>query len=144
MPAIGYVAGAYFTRGVEKLDHWIAFALLGFIGGKMIKDSFSEKRDEKGRDKEEAVQKRHGFVKMLALSLATSIDALAVGITFAFFKVNIYAAICITGLATFFIAMGGVVIGSVFGTRFRSKAEFLGGAVLVVIGIKMVVEHLFF
>jgi putative Mn2+ efflux pump MntP len=144
MPAIGYVSGIYFTRGIEKLDHWIAFILLGLIGGKMIKDSFSEKRDEKGRNEEKTAHKRHGLVRMFVLALATSVDALVIGITFAFFKVNIYMAMCITGLATFFIAMCGVIIGGVFGAKFRSKAEFLGGAVLVAIGIKIVIEHLFF
>jgi putative Mn2+ efflux pump MntP len=139
MPAIGYFAGVYFARNIEKLDHWIAFALLGFIGGKMIKDSFSEERDEVTPDK-----KRPGFGRMLVLAVATSIDALAVGVTFAFFQVDIYTAICITGAVTFFIAMCGVIIGSVFGARFRSKAELLGGAVLVTIGIKIVIEHVFF
>jgi putative Mn2+ efflux pump MntP len=81
---------------------------------------------------------------MLILAVATSIDALAVGTTFAFFKVNIYTAIAITGPITFFIAMGGVIIGSIFGTKFKSKAEFAGGTVLIIIGIKIVVEHLFF
>jgi putative Mn2+ efflux pump MntP len=139
MPAIGYVSGVYFVDKIEKLDHWIAFALLGFIGGKMIKDSFSKERDEEKTDKA-----TFGFVKMLVLALATSIDALAVGITFSFLKVNIYTAICITGATTFFIAMCGVIAGNVFGARFRSKAELLGGAVLVAIGIKIVIEHVFF
>ncbi|MDR1468956.1 MAG: manganese efflux pump MntP family protein [Spirochaetaceae bacterium] len=141
MPAIGYFVGVYFASKIERLDHWIAFALLGFIGGKMIKDSFAEGRNE---NEGKTDKRRHGFVKMLVLAVATSIDALAVGITFAFFKVNIYTAICITGMTTFFIAMCGVIIGSVFGARFRSKAEFAGGAVLVAIGIKIVIEHVFF
>jgi putative Mn2+ efflux pump MntP len=139
MPTIGYFAGIYFVDKIANLDHWIAFTLLGFIGGKMIKDSFSKGKREEGADKN-----TFGFIKMLVLAVATSIDALAVGITFAFFKVNIYTAILITGMVTFFIAMGGVIIGSVFGTKFRSKAEFAGGAVLVIIGIKIVIEHIFF
>jgi putative Mn2+ efflux pump MntP len=143
MPAIGYVSGVYFAHKIEKLDHWIAFALLGFIGGKMIKDSFSEKRN-KEQDEGKTDGNAFGFIRMLVLALATSIDALAVGITFAFFRVNIYTAICITGTTTFFIAMCGVIIGAVFGARFRSKAEFSGGAVLVAIGIKIVIEHIFF
>jgi putative Mn2+ efflux pump MntP len=138
MPAIGYLAGVYFAARIEDLDHWIAFALLGLIGGKMIKDSFSKEKGEERVDKNS-----FGFIRMLILSVATSIDALAVGTTFAFFKVNIYTAVLITGAVTFFIAMGGVIIGGIFGTRFRSKAEFIGGAVLVIIGIKIVVEGIF-
>ncbi|MDR0662762.1 MAG: manganese efflux pump MntP family protein [Spirochaetaceae bacterium] len=139
MPAIGYFAGIFFVSKLEDLDHWIALALLGCIGGKMIKDSFSKEDREEKHDKNS-----FGFVKMLLLAIATSIDALAVGTTFAFFKVNIYTAIAITGPVTFFIATSGVLIGSVFGTKFRSKAEFAGGAVLVIIGIKILAEHLFF
>jgi putative Mn2+ efflux pump MntP len=139
MPAIGYFAGVFFVSKFESLDHWIAFALLGCIGGKMIKDSYTKKDGGEKHDKNSL-----GFVKMLILAVATSIDALAVGTTFAFFKVNIYTAIAITGPVTFFIAVGGVIIGNVFGTKFKSKAEFAGGAVLIIIGIKIVVEHIFF
>jgi putative Mn2+ efflux pump MntP len=140
MPAIGYFAGFFFAHKIESLDHWIAFALLGFIGGKMIKDSFSAEKTEGEKSGKNSL----GFVKMLILSVATSIDALAVGTTFAFFKVNIYTAILITGPVTFFIAICGVIIGHIFGTRFRSKAEFVGGTVLIIIGIKIVIENLFF
>ncbi|MDR3114945.1 MAG: manganese efflux pump MntP family protein [Treponema sp.] len=139
MPAIGYVAGVFFVQHFEDLDHWIAFTLLGFIGGKMIKDSFSK---EKGT--EESDSNPFGCINMLILAVATSIDALAAGTTFAFFKVTLYTAILITGPVTFFIAMGGVLIGNSFGTRFKSKAEFAGGAVLIIIGIKTVIEHLLF
>jgi putative Mn2+ efflux pump MntP len=139
MPAIGYFAGLFFAAKFEDLDHWIAFALLGFIGGKMIKDSFSREEEE-----EKPGKNPFGFIRMLVLAIATSIDALAVGTTFAFFEVNIYAAIAITGPVTFFIAMGGVIIGGIFGTKFKSKAEFAGGAVLIGIGIKIVIEHLLF
>ncbi|MDR3147610.1 MAG: manganese efflux pump MntP family protein [Treponema sp.] len=140
MPAIGYFVGFFLVDKIAGLDHWIAFVLLGFIGGKMIKDSFS--KEDHGEKKEPETGKNpFGVIKMLVLAIATSIDALAIGTTFALFKVNIYTAILITGFVTFFIAMGGVVIGNVFGTRFRSKAEFAGGAVLVIIGVKIVVEH---
>ena len=138
MPTIGYFAGIYFSNKIQNLDHWIVFALLGVIGGKMIKDSFSKNHEEKTQGNPFA------FVKMLVLALATSIDALAVGITFAFFKVNIFKAVAITGLITFFISMCGVKIGNIFGSKFKSKAEFTGGAVLVLIGIKILIEHLFF
>jgi putative Mn2+ efflux pump MntP len=139
MPLIGYFAGAFFADKIENTDHWIAFVLLGFIGGKMIKDSFSKNNEEEKTDKYS-----FGFIKMLTLAVATSIDALAVGITFAVFKVNIYGAILITGATTFFISICGVKIGNTFGTKFKSKAEFTGGAVLIIIGIKIVIEHIFF
>jgi putative Mn2+ efflux pump MntP len=138
MPAIGYFAGIYFVNKIQNLDHWIAFALLGFIGGKMIKDSLSKEKDEKP-DKYS-----FKFINMLILSLATSIDALAVGITFAFLKVNIIKAVSITGTITAFISICGIEIGNIFGTRFKLKAELTGGAVLILIGIKIVIEHIFF
>jgi putative Mn2+ efflux pump MntP len=136
MPFIGYFGGIHFTARIQHLDHWISFALLCFIGGKMIKDSFSKE------EKTDNVSFK--FLNMLLLALATSIDALAVGITFAFFKINIYGAILLIGLTTFVISTAGVKIGNLFGTRFKSKAEFLGGAVLVFMGVKILAEHLFF
>jgi putative Mn2+ efflux pump MntP len=134
MPFIGYFSGIHFAKKIQDMDHWIAFALLGFIGGKMIKDSFS--REEKPQENQ------FHFTKMLLLAVATSIDALAVGITFAFFEVNIYTAIIITGLTTFCISSAGVKVGSTFGAKLKSKAEFIGGAVLVILGIKILIEHL--
>ena len=139
MPTIGYFAGIYFASKIQAFDHWIAFALLGIIGGKMIKESLSKESETKEQNKNS-----FQLLRMLVLAIATSIDALAVGITFAFFKVNIVMAIIITGLTTFFISMGGVKIGNIFGIKFKSKAEFLGGAVLIILGIKIVIEHLFF
>ncbi|MDR2338360.1 MAG: manganese efflux pump MntP family protein [Deltaproteobacteria bacterium] len=138
MPVLGYFVGIYFINKIENVDHWIALVLLGVIGGKMIKDSFAKDNSEESVDKNSFC-----FVKMLILAVATSIDALAIGITFAFFKVNIYTAALIIGLITLVIAMSGVVIGNIFGTKFSSKAEFIGGAVLIIIGIKIVIEHLF-
>jgi len=137
MPLVGFLAGTYFANKIQELDHWVAFVLLGCIGGKMIKDSFS-KEEKKAEDNP------FHFSKMLLLALATSIDALTVGITFAFFKISIITAIAIIGCTTFCIASCGVVIGNMFGTRFKSKAEFIGGAVLVALGLKIVIEHLFF
>jgi putative Mn2+ efflux pump MntP len=137
MPAIGYFVGIYFADKIQNLDHWIAFALLGFIGGRMIKESFSKERND------EAAEYSFKFIQMLVLALATSIDALAVGITFAFFKVNIIKAITITGVITFFISIGGIKIGNIFGTKYKSRAEFIGGAILIIIGIKIVIEHMF-
>ncbi|MDR2718813.1 MAG: manganese efflux pump MntP family protein [Treponema sp.] len=135
MPLAGFFAGTYFARSIQFLDHWVAFILLGLIGGKMIKDSFS-------RGEEQPQEDSLRFIKMLLLALATSIDALAVGITFAFFTINIFTAVLITGLTTFCISTAGVRVGNIFGTRFKSKAEFTGGAVLVLLGLKILVEHL--
>ncbi|MDR0763650.1 MAG: manganese efflux pump MntP family protein [Bacteroidales bacterium] len=134
MPLIGYFAGIYFANKIQDADHWVAFALLVLIGGKMIKDSFSKEKKEEN----------FGFRKMLTLAIATSIDALAIGITFAFFEVNIYTAILAIGVITFFISMGGVVIGNTFGIKLKSKAGLIGGAVLILIGTKILIEHLFF
>jgi len=111
--------------------------LLGFIGGKMMKDSFS-------KEEEKTDENPFTFMKMLLLAIATSIDALAVGVTYAFFELNIFIAILITGITTFCISTAGVKTGIIFGTRFKSKAEFVGGAILVILGIKILVQHLFF
>lgn len=138
MPAIGFFIGAYFAGAIRDIDHWIACALLGFIGGKMVKDSLSP---ERGGENGERYSFR--FAKMLVLALATSIDALAIGLTFAFLGVRIFSAIGITGGVTCVISMTGVKIGSLFGARLKSGAEFAGGAVLIVLGIKIVIEHVF-
>ena len=135
MPTIGYFSGIYFTDRIKKFDHWIALVLLGIIGGKMIKDSFSKDEDKLNKN-------TFQFTKMLILAIATSIDALAIGITFAVFKVNILMAIIITGFVTFFISMVGVKIGNIFGLKYKSKAEFIGGIVLIVLGIKILIEHI--
>jgi putative Mn2+ efflux pump MntP len=138
MPTIGYFAGIHFANKIQNLDHWIAFILLGFIGGKMIKDSLSRKNNEEKINGDPFQLK-----KMLILALATSIDALAIGVTFAFFDVNIVTAVMIIGTITFFISICGVKIGNIFGIKLKSKAEFIGGAILVILGIKIVIEHMF-
>jgi putative Mn2+ efflux pump MntP len=137
MPLVGFFAGTFFAHKIQSFDHWIAFVLLGIIGGKMIKESFSN-------DDDKVNENPFQFVKMLLLAIATSIDALAVGVTFAFFEINIFFAVIIIGLTTFCISICGVKIGNVCGAKFKSKAEFIGGAVLVALGIKILVEHLFF
>jgi len=134
MPITGYFAGFYFASKVEEFAPWIAFVLLGIIGGNMIRESLSKKEEELNADSFQ-------FMKMLVLAVATSIDALAVGVTFAFFKINIFKAAIIIGLTTFFLSMAGVKIGNTFGTKFKSKAEFSGGVVLVLLGLKIVIEH---
>jgi len=137
MPLIGYFIGIHFANMIQNSDHWIAFLLLGLIGGKMIKDSFS--KEEKKIDK-----KPFRFRTMLLLAIATSIDALVVGITFAFLKTNIFKAIMIIGFTTFCISTGGMKMGNKLGAKYESKAEFVGGAILVILGLKILIEHLFF
>jgi len=137
MPLVGYFVGINFTSKIQDLDHWIAFMLLGFIGGKMIAESFS-------KEEKKVSGNPFQFMKMLLLAIATSIDALAVGMTFSFFEINIFKAIILTGLTTFCISIVGVKIGNIFGTKYQSKAEFFGGAVLVLLGLKILFEHLFF
>lgn len=133
MPIIGYFLGTTFSSLVENVDHWIAFILLVIIGGNMIKDSF---------DEEQKSNEQVDLKTMLILSLATSIDALAVGITFAFFETNIILAVSIIGIITFILSLIGVKIGNRFGNKFQSKAEFTGGIILIIIGIKILLEHL--
>lgn len=135
MPLIGYFAGIQFADKIVAYDHWIAFILLAFIGGKMIEGCF--KKDS--ADIEEASLSPG---KMLPLALATSIDALAMGVSFAFLKVQILPAVTFIGITTLIVSMTGVKIGDVFGTKYKSKAEFAGGIILVFMGFKILVEHL--
>ena len=135
MPLIGWLLGSQFESLIKSVDHWIAFGLLVLIGANMIRESFG------GEDEQNA---SFSFKAMLPLAIATSIDALAVGVTFAFLEVNIVPAITLIGVITFAISAAGVKIGNVFGTRFKSKAEFAGGVILILLGIKILVEHLFF
>ena len=137
MPLIGYFLGTAFEKYVTAVDHWIAFVLLGAIGFNMIKEAFSKEEDESNCD--------FSFKTMFVMAVATSIDALAVGITFALLPdVNIIAAVTFIGVTTFLFSAVGVKIGNVFGERYKSKAEFAGGAILIILGIKILVEHLFF
>ena len=136
MPLIGWALGKRFQSMITNIDHWIAFVLLAVIGANMIKESFSKE--------EECPDASFGFKTMLTLAVATSIDALAVGVTFAFLDVSIVPAVLLIGATTFVCSAVGVKIGNVFGNRFQSKAEFLGGLVLIAIGLKILIEHLFF
>lgn len=131
MPLIGYFLGSFFAEMIEKYDHWVAFVLLAIIGGNMIKESFG---------KEEKVDSSMDVKSMLLLAIATSIDALAVGVTFAFLQVQIVPAVSFIGVITFIFSAVGVKIGSLFGTKYKSKAELFGGIVLVLIGIKILLE----
>jgi manganese efflux pump family protein len=137
MPTIGWFLGRQFYRQIGSLDHWIAFALLAFIGLKMIWEA------TRGRNAEEKpCEYKINYGELLALSIATSIDALAAGITFAFLDMSILPVAAVIGCVTFLISFAGVAIGQRFGMRFRSKAEIFGGAVLVLIGLKILLEHL--
>lgn len=131
MPLIGYFLGSFFAEMIEKYDHWVAFVLLAIIGGNMIKESFG---------KDEKVDSSMDVKSMLLLAIATSIDALAVGVTFAFLQVQIVPAVSFIGVITFIFSALGVKIGSLFGTKYKSKAELFGGIVLVLIGIKILLE----
>lgn len=134
MPFIGYLLGSQFEQYITAVDHWIAFVLLGIIGGNMIKEALS-------KDEEEADDSLD-CKTMLILAVATSIDALAVGITFAFLQVEIIPAVSFIGIITFLLSAVGVKVGNVFGIRYKSKAELAGGIILIAIGLKILLEHL--
>ena len=134
MPTIGYLLGTRFESYVTAIDHWIAFVLLALIGANMVKESFS-KEEESSND---AVD----FKTMFLLAIATSIDALAVCVTYAFLQVRIVPAVSFIGVITFTLSIVGVKIGNVFGLKYKSKAELTGGIILIVMGIKILLEHL--
>ena len=136
MPLIGYFLGAAFADYITSFDHWIAFVLLAFLGGRMIYEAVTEKDDEEAADGSLKIK------ELFMLAIATSIDALAVGITFAFLSVNIWSAVSIIGATTFILAFAGVIIGNKFGSRYKSKAEIAGGIILILIGTKILLEHL--
>ena len=136
MPLIGYLLGKQFESMITSVDHWIAFVLLGLIGGNMIREALS--------GEEESLDDSFSFRTMLPLAVATSIDALAVGVTFAFLRVNVLPAVMLIGATTFMISAGGLKIGNVFGAKYKSKSEILGGVILIALGGKILVEHLFF
>lgn len=138
MPAIGWLLGVRFSEAITSIDHWIAFVLLSFIGGSMIRESRS------GAEEEE-LDASFGFRAMLPLAVATSIDALAVGVSFAFLGMTgreILGAAALIGAVTFVLSAVGVRVGSVFGSRFKSRAELCGGVILIFIGLKTLLEHL--
>lgn len=135
MPLIGYFMGISFADYVAEVDHWIAFVLLGIIGGKMIKEAFHKDEDCE-YDPDFSVK------TMFLLAVATSIDALAVGVSLAFLKADIWMSVLVIGLMTGAFSALGVQLGHVFGCRFKSKAELAGGLILVGLGVKILVEHL--
>ena len=133
MPLLGYLLGVRFEAMVANVDHWIAFVLLGLLGANMVRES---------RAGEEKLDDSFTVSTMLLLAVATSIDALAIGVTFAFLGVNIVEAIILIGITTGIISGVGLKIGNVFGSRYKSKAEMAGGIVLILMGIKILVQHL--
>ncbi|MBQ4051436.1 MAG: manganese efflux pump [Oscillospiraceae bacterium] len=140
MPALGYLLGAQFQDQIKAFDHWIAFILLGLIGANMIKEALSKEDDCECGNGDDSVS----FKAMVPMAVATSIDALAVGVTFAFLSVKIVPAVSFIGVITFTLSMAGVKIGNVFGSKYKSKAELAGGTILVLMGLKILIEHLFF
>ena len=139
MPLVGWILGIQFQKYITSIDHWIAFILLGFIGGKMILEAVKEWNEEDIVEvKDQSLDHRNMFV----LAVATSIDALAVGITFAFLQVPIVEAVSIIGITTFVISVIGVYVGNFFGNRYKKKAELAGGIILILIGLKILLEHL--
>ncbi len=135
MPLIGYFLGSTFEEYITRFDHWVAFVLLAIIGGNMIREALSGE-EEKANDS-------LGVREMLTLAVATSIDALAVGVTFALLPgVNIAAAVSFIGVITFVISAAGIKVGNAFGTKCKSKAELAGGVILILIGLKILLEHL--
>ena len=133
MPLIGFFLSYSFKDFINSIDHWIAFILLGLIGINMITEAFKKSEVNNSLD----------FKTMIMLAIATSIDALAVGITFAFLEVNIFLAVVLVGVITFIISIAGVKIGNVFGNKYQKKAQIFGGIVLILIGLKILIEHLF-
>ena len=135
MPAIGYLLGVNFQGMIQRVDHWIAFVLLGIIGFNMIRESRSE-----GEEMDCSFCPK----AMLPLAVATSIDALAVGVTFAFLDVQIVPAVSFIGVITFILSALGVKLGSIFGAKWKNRAELAGGVILILMGCKILIEHLFF
>ena len=134
MPTLGFFLGTAFQNLITSIDHWIAFILLGIIGGEMIKESFDDDSENKNDDV--------SFKTMTVLAIATSIDALAIGITFAFLKVNLVLAVSLIGIITFILSVAGTKIGNRFGDKYENKAELVGGIILVLLGVKILLEHL--
>ena len=134
MPSLGYLLGSTFEKYISRLDHWIAFILLALLGANMIREALS--------DEEEKVDASYSFKPMLLMAIATSIDALAAGITLSTLQVNIFLAAGLIGCTTFVISAVGVRVGNVFGSRFKRPAEVVGGVILILLGIKILLEHL--
>lgn len=140
MPTLGWLLGSQFQSYITAIDHWIAFILLALIGGKMILDVIKEKGENEEVCPDDSV--RIDLKEFFLLAVATSIDALAVGITFAFLQVKLASSVTLIGCITFCFTIAGVLIGNIFGTKFKDKATILGGVILIGIGVKILLEHL--
>ena len=140
MPLIGYALSASFVEYINKYSHWIAFVLLLVIGVNMIREALGDSEEEK-----EVIESVTDFKELFMLAIATSIDALAVGVTFGTMgsklETSIWASVILIGITTFAISLGGVFIGNAFGAKYKSKAEVVGGIILIIIGLKVVIEH---
>lgn len=134
MPLIGFFLASSFAEYIKRFDHWIAFGLLALIGANMLREALSKE--------EEKINESFSFRAMLPLAIATSIDALATGVSFAVTDTNIWLAISLVGVTTFAFSAAGVKIGNVFGLKYKSKAEVIGGLILILMGVKILVEHL--
>lgn len=141
MPLLGWLLGGTVSGYVEKIDHWIAFFLLLFIGGKMIASFF--KKDANENNQSSAPEEAFGAKRLLTLAIATSIDALAVGVSFAFLNINIWSACALIGVVAFSLSFAGVLLGKKLGPVLRDKATLLGGIILVIIGARILIGHLF-
>ena len=130
--------GSQFANYIQNIDHWVTFVLLALIGGNMIREALSPEDEETAC----AVDYRLDYKQLLMMAIATSIDALAVGVTFAFLRVKIVPAITLIGCTTFCLSLVGVVVGNFFGARYKRRAEFTGGVILVLLGLKILLEHL--
>ena len=138
MPLIGWLLGRQFEQYIVAVDHWIAFGLLALIGGNMLRDAFKDEDEAPSCD----VAPKLDLKELTLMAIATSIDALAVGISFAFLHVEIVPAITVIGVTTFVICVGGVFVGNRFGTRYQKKATIAGGVILILLGLKILLEHL--
>ena len=138
MPLIGWVLGSQFAGYIQNIDHWVAFVLLVLIGGNMVREALSPEEEEVAC----AVESKLDYKQLFLMAVATSIDALAVGVTFAFLEVSIVPAISIIGCTTFVLSMAGVAVGNFFGTRYKKRAELSGGIILILLGAKILLEHL--
>ena len=138
MPLIGWVLGSQFAGYIQNIDHWVAFVLLVLIGGNMVREALSPEEEEVAC----AVESKLDYKQLFLMAVATSIDALAVGVTFAFLEVSIVPAISIIGCTTFCLSLVGVVMGNFFGTRYKKRAELSGGIILILLGAKILLEHL--
>ena len=138
MPLIGFFLGTLFADAIVAIDHWVAFVLLAIIGGNMLREACKEEDDAPSCD----VDPKLDLKELTLMAIATSIDALAVGISFAFLRVSIVPAISIIGVTTFVICVGGVFIGNRFGTKYQKKATVAGGVILILLGLRILLEHL--